>query len=72
LDVEEEASGSNAIGAVSHAKRSVPRYSQQQRTVLQLIQGTPWMASWLCNPNSTGSNQDAYDGAQDGPPAGLS
>jgi len=40
--------------------------------VLQLIQGTPWMAGWLRNPNRRGSDRDAYDGAHDSPPAGVS
>jgi len=30
------------------------------------------MAGWLRNPNRRGSDRDAYDGAQDSPPAGLS
>ena len=30
------------------------------------------MAGWLRNPNRRGSDRDAYDGAHDSPPAGLS
>jgi len=53
-------------------KRWVPSHSEQQRKVLQLIQGTPWMARWLRNLNGRGSDHDASDRAQDSPPAGLS
>jgi len=70
--VEEEASGSNPTVPASRLKRLAPSDSEQQRTVLQLIQGTPWMAGWLRNPNRRGSDRDAYDGAHDSPPAGLS
>jgi len=72
LDVEEEASGSNPTMPALHSKRSAPSDSEQQRTVLQLIQGTLWMAGWLRNPNRRGSDRDAYDGTHDSPPAGLS
>jgi len=70
--VEEKASGSNPTVPASCSKRSVPSDSEQQRTVLQLIQGTPWMAGWLRNPNRRGSDRDAHDSANDSPPAGLS
>jgi len=70
--VEEEASGSNPTVPASRSKRSALSDSEQQRTVLQLIQGTPWMAGWLRNPNRRGSDRDGYDGAHDSPPAGLS
>jgi len=70
--VEEEASGSNPTVPASRSKRSALSDSEQQRTLLQLIQGTPWMASWLRNPNGRGSDRDAYDGAHDSPPARLS
>jgi len=56
----------------SRSKRSAPSDSEQQRTVLQLIRGTPWMAGWLRNPKRRGSDRDTYDGAHDSPPAGLS
>jgi len=69
--VEEEASSSNPTVPSSRLKRSAPSDSEQQRTVLQQIQGTPWMAGWLRNPNRRGSDRDAYDGAHDSPPAGL-
>jgi len=72
LDVEEEASGSNPTGPALRSKRSALSDSEQQRIVLQLIQGTPWLAGWLRNPNRRGSDRDAYDGAHDSPPAGLS
>jgi len=72
LDVEEEESGSNPTMPASRSKRSVPSDFEQQRTVLQLILGTPWMAGWLRNPNRRGSDRDAYDGAHHSPPAGLS
>jgi len=55
-----------------HSKQSAASDSEQQRTVLQLIQGTPWMAGWRRNPNRRGSDHDEYDGAHDSPPAGLS
>jgi len=70
--VEEEASDSNPIVPVSRSKRSALSDSEQQRAVLQLIQGRPWMAGWLRNRNWRGSDHDAYDGAPDCPPAGLS
>jgi len=70
--VEEEASGSNPTVRASRSKWSAPSDSEQQRTVLQLIQGTPWMAGWLRNPNRRGSDRDAYNCAHDSPPAGLS
>ena len=67
-----QAWGSNPIVPVLRSKRSALSDSEQQRTLLQLSQGPPWMAGWLRNPHRRGSDHDAYDGAQDSPPAGLS
>jgi len=72
LAMEEEASGANLIVPVSRPQWLAPSDSQQQRTVLQLILGTPWMAGWLGNLNWRGNYCDGYDGAQDSPPAALS
>ena len=72
MDVEEEASGSNPTVPESRSQRSPQSDSEQQRTVLQLIQGTPWMAGLLRNPNLRGSDRDAHDGTHNSPPTGLS
>jgi len=64
--------GSNPTVPASRSKGSAPSDSEQQRTVLQVIQGTPWMAGWLRNPNRRGSDHDAYDGGNNSPPAGVS
>jgi len=69
--VEEESSDSNRIIAGLRSKRSAPADCQQQRTVLQLLQVTPWMAGWLRYPNRRGCDREAYDSAQDCPLARL-
>ena len=72
MEVDEEASGSNPIMPVSRSKRSAQSDSEQQRSILQLISGQPWMAEWLRNPKRTGGDREAYDGAHDSPPAAPS
>ena len=57
---------------VSRTKRLPPSDSEQQRTVLQLILATLWMAGCLRNLNCRGSDRDAYESAHDSPPAALS
>jgi len=57
---------------VSRWKRFVLLDSEQQRTVLQLIKRTPWMAGWLRNPNPRGSDNVRYDDGQGSPPGRVS